>query len=262
MSNKPFVWENTRQLTLPGLLAAVFIPSAIAFAGFHGVAPALVRSGVPSVYAWAIVAAVALAGFDIFALALLSREARSLGIGLSKRLCLERIPARMWLISIGVLIAGIALSFGAKFLVPPFMRVFGLTVPSYTPFFLDPNAVVSPATAATLAPGVILKGNFGILGLQAGVLILNISAEELYFRAWMLPKLSRFGRASWIVNGVLFALYHTFQFWLFPQLLVASLGIAFVVWKTRSIWPAIAGHLVGNFLLGVLGMLALVLGAQ
>jgi membrane protease YdiL (CAAX protease family) len=89
---------------------------------------------------------------------------------------------------------------------------------------------------------------------------LNISAEELYFRAWMLPKLSRFGKASWILNGVLFAGYHTFQIWLFPQLLIASLGMALIVRLTRSIWPAVAGHMVVNFLLGMLGPLALVLG--
>jgi membrane protease YdiL (CAAX protease family) len=261
MSDTKFVWENTKQLSLPGLLAAVFVPSAIAFAGFHGVAPALVQGGMPSVYAWAAVAAIALAGFDVFALVLLSREARSLGIGLSKRLCLMRVSARMWLLSIGVMIAAIALSYGAKLVVPAFMRLFGLTIPSYTPFFLDPNAVVSPATAAWIAPGVVLKGNYGLLGLQALVLLLNISAEELYFRAWMLPKLSRYGRASWIVNGVFFALYHTFQIWMFPQLLVGSLAMAFVVWKTRSIWPAVAGHLVANFLLGILGMAALVFGA-
>jgi len=172
-----------------------------------------------------------------------------------------RVSARMWLLSIGVMIAAIALSYGAKLVVPAFMRLFGLTIPSYTPFFLDPNAVVSPATAAWIAPGVVLKGNYGLLGLQALVLLLNISAEELYFRAWMLPKLSRYGRASWIVNGVFFALYHTFQIWMFPQLLVGSLAMAFVVWKTRSIWPAVAGHLVANFLLGILGMAALVFGA-
>jgi membrane protease YdiL (CAAX protease family) len=261
MHNTGFVWEKAKQFTLPGLLLAVFIPSAIAFAGFHGIAPMFVRAGMPSIYAWFAVAAVALAVFDVVALVLLSREARSLGIGLSNRLCLERIPARMWLISIGILIAAIALSFGAKYLIPPFMRVFGLRIPAYTPFFLDPNAVVSPSTAASLAPGVTLKGNYGILGLQAVMLILNISAEELYFHAWMLPKLSRYGKASWIVNGVLFALYHTFQIWLFPQLLVASLGMALVVWKTRSVWPVIAGHLVGNFLLGMLGLAALVFGA-
>ena len=37
--------------------------------------------------------------------------------------------------------------------------------------------------------------------------------------------------------------------------------MALIVRLTRSIWPAIAGHLVGNFLLGIAGFLPLVLAA-
>ena len=65
--------------------------------------------------------------------------------------------------------------------------------------------------------------------------ILNILAEEFYFRAWMLPKLAKYGRGSWVINGTMFALYHTFQLWLFPALIVGSLIFAFVFYWTRSV---------------------------
>lgn len=259
MNSDRFVWEKTKQLSIGGMLLATFIPSAVAFAGFHGVAPRLVGAGMPSLYAWYAVAIAALAGFVVVALVFLSREARSLGISLLERLCFKGISGKMWLAAILVMIASIALSFAVKPLVQPFMSLFGLRVPGYTPFFLNPSMAVSPSTASSLAPGVQLKGNFGLLGLQAIVLILIISAEESYFRAWMLPKLSRFGKASWIVNGILFACYHSFQIWLLPQILIASLGMALVVRMTRSIWPAVAGHLIGDFLLGMLSATILVL---
>jgi membrane protease YdiL (CAAX protease family) len=258
MERKAFTWESTKQLSVPGMLLATFIPSGIAMAGFHVAAPALVAAGMPSLYSWYTVAIIALAGFVVAGLVLLTREARTLGVPIKERFCFARVSPRMWLAAAAVLIGAIALSFAAKPLILPFMHLFGLRVPAYSPFFLDPSVVVSPETAASLAPGVVLKGNYGLLGLQAVTLILNISAEELYFRAWMLPKLSRLGRASWPINGLLFAAYHLFQIWLFPQILIASLGMALVVRMTRSVWPSIAGHLVGNFLLGILGFLALV----
>jgi membrane protease YdiL (CAAX protease family) len=163
-------------------------------------------------------------------------------------------------VTIAIMVVAIGLSFAVKPLLRPFMDLFGLHVPSYTPFFLNPDVAASPATADSLAPGVRFHGNYMLLALQAVVLVFNISAEEIYFRAWMLPKLSRLGAASWIVNGVLFACYHTFQIWLFPQLLVASLGMALMVRVSRSIWPSVVGHLVANFLLGMMGSTLLVLG--
>ncbi|MBT5072489.1 MAG: CPBP family intramembrane metalloprotease, partial [Kordiimonadaceae bacterium] len=45
----------------------------------------------------------------------------------------------------------------------------------------------------------------------AMTLFLNILTEEFYFRAYLLPKLSKYGNLSWVINGGLFALYHSFQ---------------------------------------------------
>jgi membrane protease YdiL (CAAX protease family) len=260
MNDDRFVWEDTKQLSVAWMLLATAIPSGIAFAAFHAVAPRLVAAGMPSLYAWYAVAIPALAGFVCAGLVLCAREARILGVPLAARLCMRRTSGKMWLAAIAVMVVAIALAFAVKPMLRPFMDIFGLRVPSYTPFFLNPDVVASPATADSLAPGVRFHGNYTLLGLQAVALVLIISAEEVYFRAWMLPKLARLGGASWIVNGVLFACYHSFQIWLFPQILIASLGMALMVRMTRSIWPSVAGHLVGDFLLGMLGATLLVLG--
>ena len=95
---------------------------------------------------------------------------------------------------------------------------------------------------------------------MALVLALNILAEDFYFRVWLLPKMAWMGRFAWIVNGLLFALYHTFQLWLLPILLLASLTFAFVVWHSKSVIPSLVLHFVLNFLFSMLGMLALILG--
>ena len=66
--------------------------------------------------------------------------------------------------------------------------------------------------------------------------------------AWLLPKMMTLGGVAWAVNGAAFALYHTFQLWLLPQLIPLSLFMAFVVYYTRSIWPALLFHLAVNSL--------------
>jgi len=109
-----------------------------------------------------------------------------------------------------------------------------------------------------ISPGLPLHHSYGVLLLMGITLILNILTEEFYFRAWMLPKLSRYGSWGWIMNGILFALYHTFQIWLLPTLLVASLFFAFIFYKSKSIWPPFVAHLIGNFLLQILGILMLI----
>ncbi len=118
-----------------------------------------------------------------------------------------------------------------------------------------------PATTdvSFLSPGMPLRGCYELLPLLGTTLLLNIVTEELYFRAWMLPKLSRYGTWGWLMNGVLFALYHTFQIWLLPVLLAGSLVFAFVFYRSKSLWPPFAAHLVGNFLLAILSLSMLIL---
>ena len=108
-----------------------------------------------------------------------------------------------------------------------------------------------------ISPGMALQGKYWLVLLMGVALFLNILTEELFFRAWMLPKLERFGSRAWMINGMLFGLYHIFQLWLLPVILVVSLASAFVCHKSRSIWPPAALHLLLN-LLNLIGILVLI----
>jgi len=145
------------------------------------------------------------------------------------------------------MIIGLALSLLAKPLIEPFMRITGLQIPDYMPFWLDTSIDPTKVEINVLSPGYPLKGNFIFLIVMTIALLLNILAEEIYFRAWLLPKMHSLGKWSWMINGLLFALYHTFQLWLFPVLFVGSITTAFVVHKSKSILPAFAFHLIANF---------------
>jgi hypothetical protein len=67
--------------------------------------------------------------------------------------------------------------------------------------------------------------------------------EELCFRGYLLPRLSRYGRRAPLLGGLFFGLYHVWQLFSFPTvfLLGAALGVRGVVeagcphqhWPTR-----------------------------
>ena len=208
----------------------------------------------------AAVAAAMLSVLVIMAVVLLHREAKSLGISLWSRMCLKRPSLKDWGLSIILIVLGLAATVAVQPLVPLYMKAAGLAVPGYMPFFLNPGINPATADAAAISPGLLLRGSYGLLPLVGIALLLNILAEELYFRAWMLPKLARYRTWGWIMNGAFFALYHTFQIWLLPVLLVASLFFAFIFYRTKSIWPPFAAHLAGNLLFSMIGILMLIIG--
>lgn len=260
MTSRNFDWTKTKQLSVIQLILAFAIPSAIAYVGFRVVLPMLVESGTPTMIAWPSIASAMLLALVIFSFIFLRTEAKQLNISLASRMCLKNLPAKQWIIYLIIIVVGLIIAIAATQLVVPFMNITGITIPDYMPFFLNPAINPAEVDPSVLSPGFPLKGQFILLPLIAITLLLNILAEELYFRAWLLPKMSKYGNISWVINGTLFALYHSYQFWLLPTILVASLLMAFVIYKSKSIWPALAAHLVGNFLFTILGILMLVMG--
>ncbi len=195
----------------------------------------------------------------LLAIYLLRREARELSISFATRACLLAIPTKQWLILAGLLAAMLVLIGGAQQLSVLLIQKYNIQIPSYLPFFLNPTVDPMTADMSVLSPALNLRGAYFVIPLITVVISLNILAEELYFRAWLLPKMSRFGGWAWVLNGTLFALYHTFQLWLLPLILVASLTFAFIVYKSRSIYPALVFHLVANLLAGVASISVLIL---
>jgi len=86
-----------------------------------------------------------------------------------------------------------------------------------------------------------LSGNwiwFAIL-----VVINTALGEELLFRGLLLPRMGAFGRADWLVNGLLFALYHLHVPWVIPQtVLVDTFAVALPARRWRSALLGIVVH--------------------
>jgi len=116
-----------------------------------------------------------------------------------------------------------------------------LPLPAGIPDYLN------PAKQQSLA---LLKEQFvsqGILPWIPIILILNIGAEELFWRGMVFPRQElQHGRRTFVVHGLLWAFTHLFQYWMLPPILVGSLALAWTVQRTRSTWVGVVAHLVNN----------------
>ena len=80
--------------------------------------------------------------------------------------------------------------------------------------------------------------------------------EELYFRGYLLPRLSRCGRWTPLLGGLFFALYHVWQLFSFPTLFLLGMALATVVWWKRDIRISIALHVFANTLMRLMFLMA------
>jgi membrane protease YdiL (CAAX protease family) len=91
----------------------------------------------------------------------------------------------------------------------------------------------------------VLRGSWGLFALIVVMQLFNtVLGEELLFRGLLLPRMrGAFGRLDWVVNGVLFGLYHLHLPWSIPSATVAGVFLfAYPTRRFRSAWMGIAIH--------------------
>lgn len=90
-----------------------------------------------------------------------------------------------------------------------------------------------------------LRGSWGLFALIVIMQLFNtVLGEELLFRGLLLPRMrGAFGRMDWVVNGVIFGLYHLHLPWSIPSATVAGIFLfAYPTRRFQSAWMAIAVH--------------------
>lgn len=116
---------------------------------------------------------------------------------------------------------------------------------SAIPFFAEPSGFALDSLFETPEGRAQLVGNWGVLLLfVVNALFNTVIGEELLFRGVLLPRMNGlFGKWDWVVNGVLFGMYHLHQPW--SILGSAVSGCVFYVFPTRrfcSSWLGIIAH--------------------
>ena len=86
-----------------------------------------------------------------------------------------------------------------------------------------------------------------LLNLAANGVLAPV-AEELYFRGYLLPRLSYLGRYAPALNTVLFSLYHFWQPYLYPTLILALFPMVYLVWRKQNIRIGIYTHCLLNLI--------------
>lgn len=76
--------------------------------------------------------------------------------------------------------------------------------------------------------------------------------EELYFRGFLLPRISRFGRWAPLTNVLLFSLYHFWTPWQIISRILFMLPMVYATWWKRNIHIAIITHCALNIIGGLL----------
>ena len=104
-------------------------------------------------------------------------------------------------------------------------------------YWLSRGNAEQNAPAIELTMAVLTLIIFGVVG---------VVAEELYFRGYLLPRLSKLGIWAPLFNVVLFILYH---FWQPDMLVIGILGmvpLVYIVWWKRNVYLGIIVHCVMN----------------
>jgi membrane protease YdiL (CAAX protease family) len=199
----------------------------------------------------------------IVALVLLRREGYPLTLrGLRERGRL-RWPMgwKKWALAIGVIVLAFAYRFLVEATGTNLASVPGFIPPEHFPPLLNPNAEITSVEG--IFPGVTLAGNwiFFILYFFVWQGIFNVIGEELYYRSFLLPKMRGvFGRWDWVANGVLFALKHVYQRWIYIGILGGSLAFAFIGGPLGSVYLSMIAHWLGNNLMLLIVTLPVFLG--
>ena len=111
-------------------------------------------------------------------------------------------------------------------------------------------------------PDTKLLGNYlFLLAATAITLVFNFFGEEMCYRGYLLPRMRGvFGMWDWLANGVLFALKHAYQRWLYPGILAGAMAFAFSAGPLGSLPLAMIYHDVGAELIGTIFLTMATLG--
>lgn len=70
--------------------------------------------------------------------------------------------------------------------------------------------------------------------------------EELYFRGYLLPRISRYGSWTPLVGGLFFGLYHSWQLFGFLTVFLLGTALGYIVMWKRDIRLSISLHVFAN----------------
>jgi len=93
-------------------------------------------------------------------------------------------------------------------------------------------------------PKGVLVAVFALQLVLTGVVLPWV--EELYFRGFLLPRISRYEKWAPLLGGFFFGLYHIWQLYSFVTVFLLGTALGYIVWWKRDLRLSISLHLVAN----------------
>jgi membrane protease YdiL (CAAX protease family) len=224
------IWQSILLHLLPGALLLVFFVLAVPF---------VESLGLPLRFAAMLGVLLVLIPFE---LGVLFYEGKKRNGRFSLRgivVYRERIPVWQYFLWVPLLVGWS--SIGAL-LLSPLGDFLAKTVFSWLPTWF--NYSDNSGTSKILL--VVMVTVFGIANVSAAMV------EELYFRGYLMPRLSRIKGWAPLVNTFLFALQHFLTPWQQPFIILGVLPQAYLVSKKRNIYLGILAHGILNLLSTIL----------
>jgi len=235
------------QHSLPQSILLHLLPGALTTLVFVLLKPLLDPGGFPPLLAFLL--AVLLVDLPIQLAIMMAAGRKRTGRLRLKSVVLYRDRVS-WKTFVPVFVGAFAAVYLLMMLVGPLSRILAESVFSWLPdwMFLEEQAQY-------LAYGKgMLLGVFVLQLFVTGVALPWV--EELYFRGYLLPRLSRHGGWAALLGGLLFALYHVWQWYSFPTLFLLGTALSAVVWWKRDIRLSIGLHVFANALTRLVFLMA------
>jgi membrane protease YdiL (CAAX protease family) len=239
------VRDDAPQHSVPAAIAYHLLPAVPMLAVAIAALPLVENAGFPPIAAMGIAILVAQLPLQLGYLLRLGyrRNGRlSLDGVVTYRNHSPRWQYPLW--ALGVLAVGIGVAYALTPLTNLLLERAFAWVPSG--FTATTAGSVASLSAYSKTALIVTLGSMLILNGVAGPIV-----EELYFRGYLMPRLSRFGWKAPLLNTVLFTLYHMWEPWMYPTLLLTVWSFIFPTYWKRNIYIGMWGHIALNFVGGV-----------
>jgi membrane protease YdiL (CAAX protease family) len=235
---------DTEQHSLVRSVILHLLPGILILAFFVAVAPILAEKGFPTLFCLFLAVAVVLVPFE---LGFILYQARRRNKTFSLRgivLYRQKMPLWQYFAIIPPILVWALISY---FVIAPPVQdslkdEYFCWLPAW--FFLEHNLAQSSKTVLliTWVMGVLFNGITGPI------------VEELYFRGYLLPRISRLKVWAPLVNVFLFSIYHFFSPWRNLERILALLPGTYIIQWKRNIYLGMIPHC----LLNTTGMLLMI----
>jgi uncharacterized protein len=227
---------NSEQHSLPRSITLHLLPGFLTGVAFFLLAPITHRNGLPALWAQGIADLFVILPF-IYGLLFYEGYKRNGRFSLDGVvLYRERIPWWQYFVFVPIVVVSAA--------------IFPLLAPvtnfiSDNLFFWWPAMYNLSFDLREYSPLIIIATfifNFLMVSLLVPI------AEEIYFRGYLLPRLSRFGFWAVPIHTILFGLFHVWTPWMTVARAIGIIPFAYVVQRKQNIYIGMVAHIIFNTL--------------